>query len=198
MAPSPEFEDAVDAYLRDGERVVAGAVVDGGWLALTPDRCLVYAADEDRLRAVERVDVTGVDRTVVAADGGLGYAVRLSVYGLVAVGAGVGADRVSATLSTGLAGTADVPAVGSILAVLGLVRTGLTALGWIARAAGVLGLLAAVVLGVRWYRSRRPAVVVETVEGPVSLAGTGAEVDALLADLREALDDRPDPGALFE
>lgn len=195
---SPEFDDAVDPYLRDDERVVAGGVLDGGWLALTPDRCLVYAADEDRLRAVHRADVTGIERTVVATAGNPGRALQLSVYGLVAVGAGLGADRVSATLSTGLDGTADVPAVGSVLALVDLVRTGLTALGWIARGVGLLLVVGAVALGVRWYRSRRPTVVVETVEGPVRVSGTAGEVDALLADVGEALGDRPDPGTLFE
>lgn len=198
MPPPAGFDDAVDPYLRDDERVVTGAVVDGGWLALTPDRCLVYAADEDRLRAVERTDVTGLRRTVRADERSLGRAVRLTVYGLVAVGLGLVADRLGASLSVDLAGTAGAPGVGSLLALIGLFRRGLATVGLVAPVAGALLCLAGVVLGLRWYRSRRPTLVVETVDGPVLLPGTGSEVDALLADLRDALGDRPDPGALFD
>ncbi|MFB6282302.1 MAG: hypothetical protein ABEH40_09810 [Haloferacaceae archaeon] len=197
--PAPtEFADAVDPYLRDDERVVTGAVLEGGWLALTPDRCLVYAADEERLRAVERAGITGLDRTVRADGGDPRRAVRLGVYGLLAVAVGRAADRVNASLAVDLSGTAGAPGMGSLLAVIGLVRQGLSTVGLIGPAVGALLCLAAVALGLRWYRSRRPALVVETTDGPLRLPGTADEVDALLTDLRGALGDRPDPGTLLE
>lgn len=196
MASSPTFAEAVDPYLRDDETVVTGAVLDGGWLAVTSRRCLVYDAGADRLRAVQRTDVTGVERAV-DSPGYLVWVPRLFVYGLVAVGVGWGARRVGRTLSTGLSGASDVAAFRSMLALVGLFRRGVVVFGHVALAGGLLLVLAAVGLGAHWYRSRRPAVAVETVDGTLRVPGTAREVDAATADLRGALGDRPAPGTLF-
>lgn len=198
MARPSAFDEAVDPYLEADERVAAGAVLDGGWLALTSRRCLVYAADEDGLRAVRRTEVTGVERVVTSADAHLARVPRLAVYGLTSVGVGIGARRVGRTFAAGLAGTGDAPAFGPVLQLLGLFRTGVAVLGRLGLAAGALLLLAAVGLVLLWYRSRRPAVAVETVDGTFLVAGTDREVSAAVDDLRDALGDRPDPGSLFE
>jgi uncharacterized membrane protein (UPF0136 family) len=196
MSSPPGFDDAVEPYLHDGEQVVAGAVLDGGWLAVTPDRWLVYAAAEDRLRAVARADVTGIEGTTTANTASLARAVRVAVYGLVGIGVGVGANRVGAALAAGLDGTTDVPAVGSLLALIDLVRRGVTLVGLIAPLVGALLLLVAVAFALRWYRSRRPTLVVETVDGPIRVAGTHDEIEGLPAAL--PLDDRPDPGTVLD
>ncbi|MFB6157342.1 MAG: hypothetical protein ABEJ34_05830 [Haloferacaceae archaeon] len=197
---SPEFESAVAPYLHDDEAVDVGVVLDGGWLAITSRRCLAYAADEDRLRAVDRAEVVGVERSVTSAEDALARAPRLFVYGLVAVGVGVGTRRVAETLAVDLtgAGTGSVPAVGSVLALVGLFRRGMTALGRVALAVGALLVLGSVALAAYWYRSRRPVVVVETVDATVEVPGTDEEVATAVADLRGALGDRPDPADLLD
>ncbi|MFB6304637.1 MAG: hypothetical protein ABEH47_05680 [Haloferacaceae archaeon] len=196
--PTRNFDAAVAPYLRDDEEVTAGLVLDGGWVALTTRRCLVYVAGEDRLRAVDRTELVGVERSTTSARGALVRAPRLVVYGLVAAGVGVGTRRVAGTLAVDTSGTGDVPAVGSVLGLVDLLRRGMLALGRVSLLVGALLVVAAVALVGYWYRSRRPAVVVETVDGTFRVPGTDGEVSEAVDALRAAVADRPDPGELLD
>jgi hypothetical protein len=192
------FRSAVESYLHDGEALVETARLDGGWLALTDRRLLVYAAHRDALVATPRANVVAVGTgTHVGAVRGTGVAPRLALYGLVAVGAGVAARTLRGTFAVVDSVPDSAPGVGPLLAAFGLLRSGLATVAALAVAGGLLAVLVAAAIGLRWLDARREAVVVETLDGAVRLPGDPAVVDETATTVADHLEERPDPADLL-
>lgn len=181
-----------EALCYDGERVVERAPLGAGWAAITTHRVLAYnpTVDGQRFESVDRPNVGGV--TVDAAGEGqlLGWSLRAAVYGLAALGGSVAlrATNLGETLSVGAAGAEAAP-VGSVLAVtdalaaaLSLLTT-LLLLGGAALVVGSLGLFA------RYYRTRRPALVVDRFgDDPVRLSAPRGDGERAARALSAALE----------
>ena len=192
------FRSAVGSYLRDGETVVETARLDEGWLALTDRRLLVYAVHRDGVVAVARTNVVDVGTgTHVGAVRGTGLAPRLALYGLVAVVAGLAARTARGTFAVVGSVPDSAPGVGPLLAVLGLLRSGVATIAALAVLGGLLAVLVAAGIGLRWLRARREAVVVGTLDDEIHLPGDPETVTAAAAAVADHLDDRPDPDDLL-
>jgi hypothetical protein len=153
------------ALCYEGERVVERAPLGTGWAAVTTHRVLAYnpAADDRRFESVDRPNVSGV--SVDAAGDGrlLGWSLRGVVYGLAGVGGGT-ALRITdlgGTLSTSAPTGGGAAPVGSVLAVIDALVAALSALTALLLLGGVALLVGSLALFARYYRTRRPALVVD-------------------------------------
>jgi len=156
-----------------GERVVEQVPLGGGWAAVTTHRVLAYNPDADgqRFEAVARPNVSGVR---VDADGDprlLGWALRAAVYGLVALGGGAVLRVMSLGETLSVGASARGAPVGGVLAVTDALVAALSLLTTLLLVGGVALCGGALVLGWRYLRTRRPALVVERFgDGDVRLS----------------------------
>jgi hypothetical protein len=182
--------DGPERLCYDGERVVASATLGAGWAAVTSHRVLAYdpSADGRRFAAVQRPNVGDV---AVDASGDrrlLGWGLRAGVYGLAALGGGVGLRAVdlASTLSVG-GGVASAP-VGGVLAVIETLASAFAALATLLLGGGALAVAVGVALLVRYRRTRRPALVIDRYgDDPVRLSVDRADGERAAAALSAAL-----------
>lgn len=159
---------APERYLLAGESLVERVDVGRGWVAATTHRVLVFDPDGEgkRFEAIDRPNVVGIRTTSGGDQSTLGYASRAGAYGLLFLGGWIAARSFGlGSLFDVDAGVADAPGVDGLLSMLSLAGTLFDVLVTALLVGGVVAGGAAVVLFGRYYRSRRPTLVVERAGG---------------------------------
>lgn len=175
-----------------GEEVAARAPLGGGWAAVTSHRVLAYnpAAEGRRFEAVDRPNVQRVALDARGDRRALRWALRAAGYGVAGLVGGLALRRfdLGATLAVD-AGAGAAP-VSGVLSVVDLLVAGLAALATLLLVAGGLLALVALLLGVRYVRTRRPTLLVDRFGAdPVRVAAPRSDGERAAARLSAALDD---------
>jgi len=175
----------------DGEHVVERAPLGAGWAAVTSHRVLVYnpAAAGRRFEAVDRPNVNDV---TVDADGDgkfLGWGLRAAVYGVASLGGGVALRAMDLQSTLSMDAGAGAAPVGSVLAVTDALAAALGLLTTLLLVGGGGLLAGALVLFVRYLRTRRPALVIDRFgDDPVRLSVPQGDGERAARALSAALD----------
>jgi hypothetical protein len=160
---------------------------------------LAYAPEADRrFAAVDRPNVRDVDVDAAGDRRLLGWGVRGGVYGLAAVAGGLALDAVALGSTLSVDAPAGRAPVSGVLAVTDALADAFALLTTLLLGGGGLVVVAALCVLARYYRTRRPGLVVErfgaeSIRLPASRSESERAATALSAAL--ASDRRPGGGA---